>query len=208
MYRTEKTSRNRTRFRALCIGLLMTILPGTGVGEISEDYILSEKDVVSVQVFGEPDLSKEQRLDGSGNIRMGLIGTIDIAGLTLREAERKLEEAYQEQRFLRDPQISLQVKEYAPRYISVLGKVNSPGRVQLEDESNGMRLVDAISAVGGFSGIAKADAVRITRTAADGTETTQVIDAEAVVNGRDPDIPEAFLILLPGDVIFVPERLF
>jgi polysaccharide export outer membrane protein len=186
----------------------MTCLPVTSLAEINPDYILSEKDVVSVQVFGEPELSKEQRLDGSGNIRMGLIGTIDIAGLTLREAELKLEEAYQEQRYLRDPQISLQISEYAPRYISVLGEVKSPGRVQLEDESNGMRLVDAISAVGGFSGIAKADAVRITRAATDGSESTEVVDAEALVNGRDADIPEAFLILKPGDVVYVPERLF
>lgn len=208
MNRTEKTLKRSGRVILKCIGILMTCLPVTSLAEINPDYILSEKDVVSVQVFGEPELSKEQRLDGSGNIRMGLIGTIDIAGLTLREAELKLEEAYQEQRYLRDPQISLQISEYAPRYISVLGEVKSPGRVQLEDESNGMRLVDAISAVGGFSGIAKADAVRITRAATDGSESTEVVDAEALVNGRDADIPDAFLILQPGDVVYVPERLF
>lgn len=206
-YKT-KTRKHRIWGRRALLMALLAWMPIQGMGKAGDDYILSEKDVVSVQVFGEPELSKEQRLDGSGNIRMGLIGTIDIAGLTLREAELKLEKAYQDLRYLRDPQISLQVSEYAPRYISVLGKVNSPGRVQLEDESNGMRLVDAISAVGGFSGIAKSDAVRITRTATDGMEITKVVDAEALVNGRDSEIPEAFLILQPGDVVFVPERLF
>jgi polysaccharide export outer membrane protein len=169
---------------------------------------MKKLDAVSIQVFGEPDLSKEQRIDGEGNIRMGLIGTIGIAGLTLREAEAKMQQVYVEKRYLRDPQISIQVTEYAPRYVSVLGKVNKPGRVQLEQESNGIRLVDAISAVGGFSGIAKADAVRITRTGANGEETTVVIDAEALINGRNTDTPEEFESLLPGDVVFVPERLF
>jgi polysaccharide export outer membrane protein len=203
----------KTRFHTLCTGIACAILSIGMVPKLAASadqlaYTLTELDAVSIQVFGEPDLSKEQRIDGEGNIRMGLIGTIGIAGLTLREAEAKMQQVYVEKRYLRDPQISIQVTEYAPRYVSVLGKVNKPGRVQLEQESNGIRLVDAISAVGGFSGIAKADAVRITRTGANGEETTVVIDAEALINGRNTDTPEEFESLLPGDVVFVPERLF
>jgi polysaccharide export outer membrane protein len=203
----------KTRFHTLCTGIACAILSIGMVPKLAASadqlaYTLTELDAVSIQVFGEPDLSKEQRIDGEGNIRMGLIGTIGIAGLTLREAEAKMQQVYVEKRYLRDPQISIQVTEYAPRYVSVLGKVNKPGRVQLEKESNGIRLVDAISAVGGFSGIAKADAVRITRTSADGSEETVIIDAEAIINGRPSDAPTHFLTLLPGDVVFVPERLF
>jgi polysaccharide export outer membrane protein len=203
----------KTRFHTLCTGIACAILSIGMVPKLAASadqlaYTLTELDAVSIQVFGEPDLSKEQRIDGEGNIRMGLIGTIGIAGLTLREAEAKMQQVYVEKRYLRDPQISIQVTEYAPRYVSVLGKVNKPGRVQLEKESNGIRLVDAISAVGGFSGIAKADAVRITRTSADGKETTVVIDAEALINGRNTDTPDEFESLQPGDVVFVPERLF
>jgi polysaccharide export outer membrane protein len=203
----------KTRFHTLCMAVAYALLP-IGMAQVlagavdQQAYTLVELDAVSVQVFGEPDLSKEQRIDGEGNIRMGLIGTIEIAGLTLREAEAKMEQVYVEKRYLRDPQISIQVEEYAPQYISVLGQVTKPGRVQLEKESNDIRLVDAISAVGGFSGIAKADAVRITRTSADGKETTVVIDAEALINGRNTDTPDEFESLQPGDVVFVPDRLF
>jgi polysaccharide export outer membrane protein len=206
--RTDRGVGAKLLLAAIISQAISCISLAAGNTEQQTAYVLSKLDVVSVLVFGEKDLSKTQRIDGSGNIRMGLIGTVDIEGLTLREAELKLESAYTEQRFLRDPQVSLQVEEYAPQYISVLGQVTKPGRVQLENESNGIRLVDAISAVGGFSGIAKADAVRVTRAGADGSEETVIIDAEAIINGRPSDAPTHFLTLQPGDVVFVPERLF
>lgn len=206
--RTDRRVGAKLLLTAIISQAISCICLAGGSAEQHTSYVLSKLDVVSILVFGEKDLSKTQRIDGSGNIRMGLIGTVDIEGLSLREAELKLEDAYKEMRFLRDPQVSIQVEEYAPQFISVLGQVTKPGRVQLEKESNGIRLVDAISAVGGFSGIAKADAVRITRASADGEETTVVIDAEALINGRNTDTPEEFESLLPGDVVFVPERLF
>lgn len=195
----------------LCFLLLLGFLatPGATAQPSTEaSYSLRVMDVISVQVFGEPELTKTHRIDGSGVIRVGLIGTVEVAGLTLREAEERLEIAFVEQRFLRDPQVSIQIEAYAPRYISILGEVDEPGRVQLDQEAESMRLLDALSAVGGFSGVAKADAVRITRTRADGTEATVIIDAEALINGRSTEIPAGFDRLLPGDVLHVPERLF
>jgi polysaccharide export outer membrane protein len=173
------------------------------------DYVLTEMDVVSVQVFGEPDLSSQaQRIDGSGRIRMGLIATIEVAGMTLREAEKRIEGAYVDGRYLRSPQVTIQVGNYAAKYISILGEVASPGRLQLEDESSTMRVVDAISAVGGFTGIAKSDAVRITRRDSSGKERTVVVDVDDLIDGKGREIPEDFHYLLPGDIVNVPERLF
>jgi len=177
-------------------------------GVEGKSYFLREMDTVSVQVYGEADLNKVQRIDGEGRIRVNLIGTVKIAGLTLREAEEHLQEAFIEKKFLRNPQVSVQVEKYAPYFISILGEVQKPGRVKLEEESNRIRLVDAISAVGGFKGIAKANAVRITRMAEDGSEINVIVDAESLINGEITDIPSDYLDLLPGDVVYVPERLF
>lgn len=173
-----------------------------------ESYALRELDLIAIQVYDEPDLSKEQRIDGSGAVRMGLIGTVELAGLTLEEAEDKLEQLYVAERYLRDPQISIEVRQYAPLYVHVFGQVGRAGRVQLEGEDLRMPLLDVISAVGGFSGLAKSDAVRITRTDENGTETVVTVNAEALINGKAPNIPPEFLTLQPGDVVFVPERLF
>lgn len=213
-------------YRILETGLLTLLLQGTlglaqsgwanepaDQGSVLADaadasYRLAARDAVSVRVFGEPDLTKRQRLDGEGTIRMDLIGTITLAGLTIREAETRIERAFREQLFLRDPQVSLSIEAYAPRHISILGEVENPGRVELEEELNGMRLVDAISAVGGLNGIAKGDAVRLTRLGPDGQEVTVVINAEAIISGRPSNTDAQYLTLLPGDVLFVPERLF
>lgn len=176
--------------------------------EAGRSYVLRSMDVIEIQVFGEEELSRVQRIDGAGQIRMGLIGTMEIAGRTLREAENALERAYVEQRYLRDPQVSLSVQEYAPLFVSVLGEVQSPGRVELEAEAEGMRLVDAISAVGGFTGIAKGNAVRITRIGEDGEESTSTVDAAALINGDPSGVPPRFRKLKAGDVVYVPETLF
>ena len=208
MNRTVQTGNMRILW-LLLIGVCLQAAPyASAQAEEQHDYVLVEMDVISIQVFGEEDLSKVQRIDGSGNIRMGLIGTVSVAGLTLREAESQLEESFVSGRYLRDPQVSISVEEYAPQYVSVLGQVDKPGRVLLEKEANSMRLVDAISAVGGFTGIAKSDAVRITRMETNGTEQTVNINATSLINGESGDAPAEFIHLQPGDVVFVPERLF
>lgn len=171
-------------------------------------YVLRQMDVVSIQVFGEDDLSSTQRVDANGKIRMGLLGTVDVAGLSLREAEAKLQELFVQERYLRDPQVAMSVLQYAPQFVSILGQVAKPGRIELEGESGGIRLVDAISAVGGFTGIAKSDAVRITRTEPDGAERVVTVNATRLVNGKADDFPEEFVLLQAGDVVNVPERLF
>ena len=101
-------------------------------GQESSDYVLRNLDIVSIQIYDEPDLSKDLRIDGSGQVRMGLIGTIKLAGLTLEEAEAKLENTYIRERYLRDPQVTIEVRENAPLYVHVLGQVAKPGRVQLD----------------------------------------------------------------------------
>jgi polysaccharide export outer membrane protein len=192
--------------RTAALGVLLA--PLSGQPEATDNYILRELDQVEIQVFGEPTLSKSLRIDGSGAIRMGLVGTVRLAGLSLSEAEAMLEQLYVEQRFLRDPQISIEVKEYAPLFIHVFGEVAKPGRVRLDGEDTTMPLIDLISAVGGFTGIAKSDSVRITRTSTDGVEIVRTVNAEALINGSTGQVAPEFQVLLPGDVVFVPERLF
>ena len=210
--RTEPARRVPAQLLLRLLALLSFVLPVAATGQPAlgeaDRYVLRELDVVSVQIFGEPELSKDLRIDGSGSVRLGLIGTIQLAGLTLEQAEQRIGDSYVEERYLRDPQVTIEVREYAPLYVHVFGQVARPGRVQLENEDMGMPLLDLISAVGGFTGLAKADAVRITRTSASGSEVVVTVNAEALFNGRDAKIPAEFLTLQPGDVVFVPERLF
>lgn len=195
-------------FHLLAVLQLLSLSVMSQEGEPVNEYVLSEMDAISVQVFGEPELTSFQRVDGNGQVRMGLIGTIRVSGMTLRQAELAIEKKYTEERYLRDPQVSIQVDEYATKYFVIFGEVGNPGQIALEDEATRMSLVDAISKAGGFTGIAKSDAVRITRTTSDGEERTVVVDVDDLINGNGRKIPTEFRYLLPGDVVNVPERLF
>lgn len=170
-------------------------------------YTIALTDRLRVAVFQEPDLSVISRVDAKGNINLPLTGEVHVAGLTLAEAQRKVEEAYREGRFLRSPQVTINVEEYAPRTISVQGEVRNPGQLTLPIES-GMTILDAITRSGGFTDTAKGNAVTVTRPMPDGTTRVFTIDVQSYIRGDRRARPEeTTLLLLPGDVVYVPQRL-
>ncbi len=172
---------------------------GTGLNT-DPAYKLSERDLVEVSVYDEPDLLTVQRVDNDGNLRVPLLGSVPVGGMTIREAEATLAEAFVEQRFLRAPQVTLTLREYAPREVSVFGQVQAPGRVPLPPDSSRMDIVEAISRAGGFTGIAKGSSVRVTRSGG-GSFTVNVDD---IIRGRS----KRTYYVSADDKIFVPERLF
>lgn len=181
---------------------------GAFLAKAEEDsaYQLFARDIVTMAVFGEPDMSTQLRISGVGAINAPLIGDIEIAGLTLAEAEGKLEKAYVEAQIFIRPQITLQVVEYSKKEISVLGQIGRQGKIELPVESVRINIVNAVSLAGGFTRIARADAVRVTRKSPnDGAEQVFTVNVEQMISGKSKEPP---FYIYPGDVIFVPERLF
>ncbi len=170
-------------------------------------YILNSRDMIRVAVYGHEDLSSRQRIDGNGRIRMSLIGTVDITGKTIRDAETLIEERYREERLLRNPEVTITVEEYSPRFVSVLGNVETPGRIEFPIEQNRLDIVDVISKAGGFNRVARSDRVRLIRVDEDGTDQTFTVNVQEIMQGRDRE-GKARVYVYPGDSIFVPERLF
>ncbi len=169
-------------------------------------YRLFEQDLVSLSVYGEPDISTQLRISGNGMINVPLLGDIHIVGLDLASAERKIEKTYIEKQIFIRPQITLQVSEYSKKEISILGQIGRQGKISLPVESVQMDIVNAVSLAGGFSRIARADNVRVTRkNSKTGEEEVFNVDVESMIEGRSK---EELFIVYPGDVIFVPERLF
>lgn len=118
--------------------------------------------------------------------------------------EAAIARVYTAEQILLRPQVSVTVIEYSPREISVLGQVRTPGKVAFPIEAANIPIVEAISKAGGFTRIAKSDTVRVTRADANGTETSITVDVSRLVDGRGGETFQ----LLPGDVVFVPERIF
>lgn len=145
-----------------------------------------------------------------GGVRLPLLGDVSLAGITIREGEKRLEEAFVENRLLVNPQVTIHVLEYVPRMVSVLGEVNRPGPVEFPVETGAMDIIDVISRAGDFTGIAKADAVKVRRSDARGEEVMLTVDVTQMMRGgkKGETAQEATFLVYPNDVVFVPERIF
>ncbi len=161
---------------------------------------LGPGDVFDIDVVGEKDLPTEYRVNPDGTIDFPYIQRVDVKGLEPQEVVDLLKKKLKEAKILVDPQITLLVKQYASKKVSVIGQVNKPGSVSWTD---GMKLVDAIVQTGGFTSIADSNHVILTRQTAKDKSVTVTISVDAITDGAQPDIP-----LQAGDTIKVEARVF
>ncbi len=170
-------------------------------------YKLTNTDRLRIVVFGEPDLSTISRIDARGGVNLYLVGDVRVAGCTVNEAQKIIESAYREGRFLRNPQVTISVEDYAARTVTVDGQVKNPGPISLPTEST-LTVYQAIIRAGGFTDIAKGSAVSVTRILPDGTKKVFTVDVDSLIKGRDrARVEDDTLLLEPGDILYVPERL-
>lgn len=179
-----------------------------GDGQTPSSYRIRVNDSVAISVFKEPELGVSQRIDGDGLIKLPLLGETSIVGMTTREAEAFLEQKFIDERYLREPAVTVSVVQYAPRQIIILGEVGRPGPLELPLEEDSLDIVELIARAGGFSGIAKQDSVRIKRERSNGTVREFVINVEDLISGRQDGERRGGFEVVPGDLVYVPERLF
>ena len=153
----------------------------------AELYRLGPGDTVSIQVFQEPDLSVEAKINNDGVIDYPLIGVISLDGLSLNEAEELLDKRLRGD-YLSDPQLRVTISKYRPFFIS--GAIGSPGSHEYRP---GLTVRQAIAIAGDFTPRASHRKVYIIRY--DDPEFKQEkIDLDAKIG--------------PGDTITVKESFF
>lgn len=155
--------------------------------EYETGYKVGAGDRLTVRVAGEAELSSEYVVDGSGNISMPYIQTVQIAGMTAPEIENHLS-AKLRNGYLRNPTVSVQVTTLRPFYI--MGEVQTGGSFSYQP---GVTVQNAIAIAGGYGPRADQGDVMITRKNAEGTHTYKV-----------PVTTQVY----PGDIIYVRERWF
>jgi polysaccharide export outer membrane protein len=173
-------------------------------------YRITRGDVLAVAVFGEAGLTiGGKKVEARGTINLQLIQDIRVAQLTLAEAKAAIENAYREGRFLRNPEVTVSIEQYAPRIVSISGKVNSPGQYPLPPEQ-AFSLKDLILRANGFAETARGNDVRVVRTMPDGSlKTFEHLDVASVIRGKDKaKLADANFQLEPDDLVYVPERIF
>ncbi len=167
----------------------------------SQSYVLQPGDLVDIRVYMEDNMNRVLRISGNGTITFPLVGNIKIAGLSLEQAEQDL--AQHLTAYLRQPQVSMLVKEYGNKTVYVLGQVSKPGSIQIPPEKQ-LTVLEAITSVGGFTDIANTSKVRVLRVE-DGKQKSMDVDVSQIMKQGNKSLDIA---LQPGDVVFVPQSLF
>jgi protein involved in polysaccharide export with SLBB domain len=181
-----------------CSGLRPTT-PAVKPEDAPTDTTVGPGDVFDVRVYGEEGLTGTYRVASDGTIDYPLLGTISVQGMTPTEVTRLIAEGLVAGQFLKNPNVSVFVKEYSSKKISILGQVNKPGTFQYVD---GMSIVEAISIAGGFTPMARPNDVTVTRVI-NGAEKQFLVPVEAIGQGRTSNF-----VLKSGDIVFVPQRVF
>lgn len=159
-------------------------------------YRLALGDTIRITVFQVPDLSLETRITEAGVISYPLLGSVNLAGLTIAEAEQKIAKGLRDGNFVRQPQVSITVIQARGNQVSVLGQVGRPGRYPLE--TGEVRLTDMLATAGGVSP-GGSDVVVVVGTR-NGQPYRVEIDLPSVfgANRRSADV-----LLQNGDVIWI-----
>lgn len=189
------------RFKAGLLTVLLALAAFTGLVDSSkaatrDDYRLGPGDTVRIQVFRNPDLTVEARLSETGTLSYPLLGAIRLVGLSTLEAEKLLASRLREGDFVRDPQVTINVLAFRSQQVSVLGRVNRPGRYSLE--TTGMRLSEILSQAGG---IAEGGADTVVLISTRGNEPVRIeIDLVRLFASADRERDPT---LKAGDVVYV-----
>ncbi len=164
---------------------------------------LARGDVVTMTVFGRPELTGTRYVSDQGQINAPLMGPIDVLGLSPTGAAKRIEMAYREGQYLIDPQVNLVMAAVRSQQISVLGEVGNPGRYPIETRTT---VLDALAQAGGISQLG-AQRVFILRRGPDGGEIPErlEVDLTAVLQTGVGRVAE----LRAGDTLIVPRaKLF
>jgi polysaccharide export outer membrane protein len=159
---------------------------------------LGPGDVVEVRVYREPEISGVYQVGSEGDVVFPLCQRVEVAGLTANAAADRFR-ACLAAGFMRDPQVSVVVKEYNSKKVFVFGEVQKPGTFTFQD---GMSIVQAVTLAGGFTRSAAQNSTSVTRRVK-GQETKVKVKVQDIALGKAPNFT-----LEPGDIVFIPESLF
>ncbi len=160
-------------------------------------YNLGPADSLKVQIFGEPELSGNFVVDSNSSVSFPLIGRIEVGQLDSRLLSTLLIEKYGG--YLKQPRVSVTVTEFRSKKVSIFGFVKEPGTFNYE---SGMTIVHAITLAGGFDKLADENGTYINRTV-EGVEKKFQVPVKRIGKGEAKNV-----LLLPGDVIYIPESMF
>jgi polysaccharide export outer membrane protein len=168
----------------------------TAALDATEDYLIGPEDILDIQVWKDPDLTKTIQVRPDGKISLPLVNDVQAAGLSPMQLRATLTKGYSQ--FMTNPEISVIVREVHSLKVSVLGAVRTPGRFDLKSQAT---VLDALAMAGGFTDYAKRDRIAVHRRNGAIVPFDYLKVLDTVVPGV---VSKDNVVLLPGDIIIVP----
>lgn len=162
---------------------------------IDRDYTIGPGDLIGIEVWKDPTLTRTAVVLPDGKISMPLIGELQAGGRTVATLKKEITEKLSQ--FVPEPVLTIEVKQCNSMHIYVLGRVNTPGRSTLVSNIN---VLQALAMAGGLNPFAKSDQIQLFRYE-NGTTMIFPFDYDAVTRGKN--LTEN-IELKRGDVIYVP----
>ncbi len=159
------------------------------------DYKIGPQDVVRIDVWKEPDITRTIPVRPDGKISLPLLNDVQASGLTALQLGNSIRDGLT--KYLNNPQVTVTVTEINSRRVYLTGEVGRPGALQLLPN---MTVLQAISSGGGFTQFAKRKNIYVLRNEG-GKQVKHPFNYMEVVKGKNE---EQNILLLPGDVIVVP----
>ncbi|HLV01648.1 MAG TPA: polysaccharide biosynthesis/export family protein [Acidobacteriota bacterium] len=194
----ETPNRTQTEEWNQKINSMSSLFSGSG------EYRLGPGDLIEISVFGVDRFNHTLRVNSSGLVKVPLAGVIEVGGLTPAEVEVRVADILRED-LIKDPQVSVFVREYRSQPVYIIGAVNKPGQYQITQQ---IHLIDVISMAGGLADSASHEATLQRKVPVEpGSNTppeTVRIDLEKLLVEGDLSLN---VPVQGGDVINIPERV-
>jgi polysaccharide biosynthesis/export protein len=186
-----------SRFLVLAV-IVVVATAARAQSNASEAYLLGARDLLDIRVLEVTELNVERRVTEGGMIDLPLIGQLPVAGLTADEARDRLRTLLQS-KYVNSATVSITVKEYVNKTVSVVGAVQKPGALSVSGQWD---LVQVISAAGGLTASAGRK-IYVSRRAENGLADTLEIKSDELFRGGST---RWNITIFPSDIIHVPSR--
>jgi polysaccharide export outer membrane protein len=160
-----------------------------------DSFVIGNDDVLAINVWKEPDISRSIPVRSDGKISLPLVGEVQAAGLTPLKLEKDIAEKLKS--YISEPEVTVMVQQVNSQKFNVLGQVSRPGTYVI---ANSPTVLDAIALAGGFRDFAKKKSIYVLRHGASG-ETRLPFNYKEVSQGKNM---AQNVRLQPGDTIIVP----
>lgn len=161
-----------------------------------DSFVIGNDDVLAINVWKEPDISRSIPVRSDGRISLPLVGEVQAAGQTPLKLE--VEIAGKLKNYISEPEVTVMVQQINSQKFNVLGQVMHPGSFVI---TNSPTVLDAIALAGGFRDFAKQKSIYVLRETSNGAQIRLPFNYKEVIKGASP---AQNVKLQPRDTIVVP----